>query len=235
MTGIFVAYRQSDANAWAVLLRDELARAFGNEHVFLDKDSLHAGNWREQIHAALDRCRAVIVVIGPDWLRTAGTDGRMSLHDPQDVHRQEIEMALARSEISVIPVLVDGATPPSAEDLPGPLRALADLQARRLADSDAHRRVDLDLIVADIERAGVVPLAVPQRGPMRVLEWLGRLARRLVYAFAASLVLLVLAEVALGWNLSGTERALVVFFVLVATLAVSAVRGRRRRDRRAPV
>ena len=43
MNGIFISYRQDDAKAWALLLRDELARTFGAEHVFLDKDALRAG------------------------------------------------------------------------------------------------------------------------------------------------------------------------------------------------
>ncbi|MCC2643712.1 MAG: hypothetical protein K0S45_4125 [Nitrospira sp.] len=50
MAGIFISYRQSDAKAWAIGLRDDLANTFGEDQVFLDKDTLHAGNWREQIH-----------------------------------------------------------------------------------------------------------------------------------------------------------------------------------------
>ena len=39
-----------------------------HEHVFLDKDTLRAGNWRKQIREALDRCRVVLVVMGRRWL-----------------------------------------------------------------------------------------------------------------------------------------------------------------------
>ena len=50
MGGIFISYRQADAKAWAIGLRDDLAKMFGDEQVFLDKDTLQAGNWRDYIH-----------------------------------------------------------------------------------------------------------------------------------------------------------------------------------------
>ena len=68
MTGIFISYRQADAKAWAISLRDDLAKVFGEDQVFLDKDTLQAGNWRDQITHALDQCKVVLVVIGARWL-----------------------------------------------------------------------------------------------------------------------------------------------------------------------
>ena len=68
MSGIFISYRQEDTKPWALLLRKELAEVFGDERVFLDKDTLHAGNWRAQIHEALNQCRVVLIVIGRHWL-----------------------------------------------------------------------------------------------------------------------------------------------------------------------
>jgi hypothetical protein len=62
--GIFISYRQADAKAWAIALRDDLARVFGNDRVFLDKDTLHAGNWREQIQRELERCKVVLLEHG---------------------------------------------------------------------------------------------------------------------------------------------------------------------------
>ena len=60
MSGTFINYREDDAKPWALLLRDELVDAFGEAHVFLDKDTLHAGSWREQIQLALDRCEGIL-------------------------------------------------------------------------------------------------------------------------------------------------------------------------------
>jgi TIR domain len=64
MATIFISYREDDAKAWAVAVRDELAGRFGADEVFLDKESLQAGRWREQIEAQLAACKVFVVVIG---------------------------------------------------------------------------------------------------------------------------------------------------------------------------
>src|SRR4051812_2499112 len=115
MAGIFVSYRQADAKAWAISLRDDLVEAFGADQVFLDKDTLHAGNWHKQIQSALDRCKVVLVVIGPRWLTITDDKNRPRIQLSDDVHRQEIALALGRSDVTVIPVLVDEAPMPRAE------------------------------------------------------------------------------------------------------------------------
>jgi hypothetical protein len=153
MSGIFISYRQDDAKSWALLLREELVKAFGEAHVFLDKDTLHAGNWREQIREALDRCGVMLVVMGRRWLTIADEHGERRLDRTDDIHRQEIAYALSRKDITVIPVRVDGAPIPRPEELPPALRRFPEQQSRDLSDSSAHREVDLKLLIEDIERA----------------------------------------------------------------------------------
>jgi hypothetical protein len=152
MSGIFISYRQEDAKPWALLLCKELTEAFGDERVFLDKDTLRAGNWRAQIHEALNQCPIVLVVIGRHWLNIADETGVRRLNCPDDVHRQEIALALAREGVTVIPVLVDGVMMPRAEDLPNDIRSLTDQQARELSDSSARREVDMQILIEDIRR-----------------------------------------------------------------------------------
>jgi hypothetical protein len=152
MTGIFISYRQEDAKPWALLLRRELAEVFGDKWVFLDKDTLQAGNWRAQIHAALNQCRVVLVVIGRHWLTIADETGLPRLNRSDDVHRQEIAFALSRKEVTVIPVRVDGVTMPRAEDLPTDIRSLSDQQSRELSDTSGRRELDMQLLVEDIRR-----------------------------------------------------------------------------------
>jgi hypothetical protein len=152
MTGIFISYRQEDAKPWALLLRKELAEVFGDEWVFLDKETLHAGNWRAQIQAALNQCRVVLVVIGRQWLTITDETGLRRLDRPDDVHRQEIALALARKEVTVIPVRVDGVAIPRAEDLPTDIRSLNDQQSRELSDTSGRRELDMQLLIEDIRR-----------------------------------------------------------------------------------
>jgi len=153
MRGVFISYRQDDAKPWALLLRQDLVQAFGEECVFLDKDTLHAGNWREQIDEALDSSGVALVVIGRRWLTSADDRGQRRLDAPGDVHRQEIASALSRKDVTVIPVVVDGASVPSAESLPPDIRTLSDQQAREISDNNARRQLDLRALIADIERA----------------------------------------------------------------------------------
>jgi hypothetical protein len=132
-------------------LRDDLARLFGPDRVFLDKDALHAGSWREQLQRALEQCKVVLVVIGPRWVTLADEQNRPLIQLAEDVHHQEIALALSRADVTVIPVLVDEAPLPRPEQLPPDLRKLPDQQARKIGDTQARRRADLAVLVRDIE------------------------------------------------------------------------------------
>ena len=154
MAGIFISYRQADAKAWAISLRDDLAKVFGEEQVFLDKDTLHAGNWRAQINQALDRCAVALIVIGPQWLTTVDEQNRPRIGLPDDVHHQEVALALSRPDVTVIPVLVDDALMPRAEQLPEDLHGLCDQHAYKIGDTQARRKADLEVLIQDIQTIG---------------------------------------------------------------------------------
>jgi hypothetical protein len=164
MAGIFVSYRQADAKAWAISLRDDLAEVFGTDQVFLDKDTLHAGNWRDQIHAALDCCKVVVIVIGPRWLSIADEQNRPRINLADDVHHQEVALALSRPDVTVIPVLVDEASMPRPEQLAEDLRKLCDQQARRIGDTQGRRKADLDILIKDIEAVAGIQSRRPPNG-----------------------------------------------------------------------
>ena len=221
--GIFICYRQDDAQAWALLLHDHLVDAFGKTNVFLDKDSLHAGNWREQIQQALSGCSTVIVVIGSRWLTLMDGHGKNRLDDPNDIHRQEIAIALAMEEVTVIPVRVGGTSMPRCEELPCDIRTLIDQQSRQLSDNTAHLALDLETLVADIEQAtGLTakrhPCITQLQSPKHEPSLLWTLAQALILVPVASMVLLIVAEVGLGWSLDVQEQTFVVFIVLLVIL-----------------
>lgn len=230
MSGIFISYRQDDAKPWALMLRDDLVAAFGESHVFLDKDTLHAGNWRDQIQRALDDCKVVLVVIGRKWLTIADAQGRRRLDDADDVHRQEVAYALSREGVTVIPVLADGSAMPGASELPDDIRALADQQARQISDASAHRDVDLTLLIQDIERATGLR-ARPQSSPIPPpAPWFP--VPLLAITVAASVLLLLVLRLGAGWRLGPEEVTVIVLLTFVVTLA--AVRLWRRLARRTP-
>ena len=124
--GIFISYRRGNENFFARLLYDNLQNRFGRDQVFVDVDSIDLGvDFAEVIDQQLSQCSVMLVVIGKDWTSVAGSDGRPRLEDPNDFVRIEIEKALSRDDVRVIPIYVDGASPPRASELPAPLAALS--------------------------------------------------------------------------------------------------------------
>jgi hypothetical protein len=161
LASIFISYRQADAKPWAIILRDELMKAFGENRIFLDKENLDAGNWRKQILRELNGCKVLLAVIGPDWLTIVDEQNRPRIRLDDDVHHWELATALARDDLTFIPVLVDDASMPNADQLPEDLRGLRDWQARKLADTQGRRAADLAILIKDIESAtGVRPKAI---------------------------------------------------------------------------
>jgi hypothetical protein len=154
MAGIFISYRQADTKAWAIGLRDELAKAFGDDKVFLDKDALGPGNWRDQLRRALKQCSVVLVVIGKQWLTIADEQQRPRISLPDDVHRQEIALALSHKGVTVIPVLVDDAAMPKPEQFPEDICALTNQQAFKIGDTKGRRKADVEVLVNGIEAVG---------------------------------------------------------------------------------
>ena len=127
--GVFISYRRSDAGPYARLLQIRFGQRLRGAPVFMDLDSIEAGDdFAEAIQAAVESCRVLIALIGPRWLTVSDAEGRPRLDDPDDYVRFEIRTALER-RARVIPVLVDGATMPHRQQLPDDLARLARLNA----------------------------------------------------------------------------------------------------------
>jgi tetratricopeptide (TPR) repeat protein len=121
---IFISYRRQET-AWpAGRLYDVLVEHFPAEQVFKDVDNIEPGeDFVERITAAVGSCDVLLVLIGPQWLTFTDENGQRRLDDPGDFVRLEIETALTR-KIRVIPILVDGAKMPRANELPSALASL---------------------------------------------------------------------------------------------------------------
>jgi TIR domain len=134
MPGIFISYRRDDSSGHVGRLAEQLSRRFGKDRVFMDLDTIRPGDdFVVQIRRAVSSCRALLVVIGKDWLTATGPDGRRRLDDPDDFVRAELTIAL-QQQIAIIPVLVQGAGMPRSDELPEPLRPLVRRQAIELTD-----------------------------------------------------------------------------------------------------
>jgi hypothetical protein len=167
MPSIFLSYRRVDTSGHTGRLSDALEAKFGVDAVFHDIQSIEAGRrFDEVIDSALAQCRVFVPLIGDDWLRVMGADGRRRLDDPEDLVRREVLAALRRG-IPVIPVLLEGAAMPAPASLPAELQPLTRHQAVEI--SDTRWDFDVQRLITAIERVGVAPADAPVRRSRRAL------------------------------------------------------------------
>jgi hypothetical protein len=127
--GVFISYRREDTGTYAQWLRTHLGESLPGTPVFMDLDAMVPGvDFTEAIESAVRSCAVLIAVIGPRWLTSADDDGHRMVDNPDDYVGFEIRTALER-RVRVIPVLVEGASAPSAHQLPAALRMLARLNS----------------------------------------------------------------------------------------------------------
>jgi formylglycine-generating enzyme required for sulfatase activity len=165
MSKILISYRREDSADVTGRIYDRLIQQFDRETVFKDVDSIPLGvDFRTYLDEQVAKCEVFLAVIGRDWMKKRGSKGKSRLDDPGDFVRIEIESALKR-QIPVIPVLVSGASIPSAEWLPASLQSLSyrqGIEVRR--DPDFHR--DMDRLIEHLKN---LPSAAPSEAPSRSL------------------------------------------------------------------
>ncbi|MEO7134543.1 MAG: toll/interleukin-1 receptor domain-containing protein, partial [Vicinamibacterales bacterium] len=147
---IFVCYRREDTQDAAGRLHDRLVDAFGPERVFMDIDSVPLGiDFVEHVAEQIGKCSAVIVMIGKQWHTIKDKKRRRRLDNEDDLVRAEIRSAL-QQKIAVIPVTVQNAAMPQAEDLPDDIRLLARRNGIQL--DSARWRTDVDRLIKELDR-----------------------------------------------------------------------------------
>ncbi|MCC6615375.1 MAG: peptidoglycan DD-metalloendopeptidase family protein [Anaerolineae bacterium] len=133
MTRIFISYRRADSEAITGRIYDHLVQALGQEQVFQDVESIPAGvNFKDYLQTTVSACDILLVVIGKQWLTVTDEEGHRRLDQPNDFVAIEVEAGLKRSDMRVIPLLVDGASMPGADDLPPRLSELHFRNAMRI-------------------------------------------------------------------------------------------------------
>lgn len=152
MPKLFISYRRADSRHPAGRLYDRLAQTFGRDNVFKDVDNITPGSdFRGAIIENVSRCDVVLVLIGASWLTVTDDKGVRRLDNPGDFVRIEVETALVRDSCLVIPLLVNNAGMPGADDLPVSLRELAFKHAVPIRDDpDFHN--DVDRLIESLKR-----------------------------------------------------------------------------------
>ena len=173
---IFISYRRSDTQMAAGRLHDSLVGRFGGPSVFRDKEAIRPGyDWIDEIQNALAGDVVVVALLGPQWTDSRDAEGRRRLDDPEDANRVELETALTK-KVPVIPVLVEGANMPDADDLPSSLRALIRRNAVPLRDGDWD--ADFGRLADALSSLGDPPSARPKPARPGPTDGSHRWARR---------------------------------------------------------
>ena len=179
-----MSYRRQDSAGHAGRVYDGLAARFGDDNVFMDVNSIRPGDpFMDVLERTLSEIDLMVVVLGPRWVTIEDDAGRRRLDDPDDFIRMEVSRALERDDVRVIPVRVAGAGVPSRDELPEPLRKLADRQAIELTDE--HWTSDFVRLVSAIERKTPRPRPRPVKP---VYAWVGAAAIAIVVLVGALLL-----------------------------------------------
>ncbi|MCB1802005.1 MAG: toll/interleukin-1 receptor domain-containing protein [Gammaproteobacteria bacterium] len=176
--GVFLSYRRADTSGHAGRISDGLVRHFGRVRVFRDIDAIAAGSdFVQALERAISAAKVCLVLIGDTWLDARSVDGERRLDRSDDPVRREVELALAHPELTILPVLLEGAAMPAAEDLPESIRPLARLQAVELSES--RWEYDMAHLVRVLQAAGVQGAAA-HRMPRWVVPVLAAMAALLL-------------------------------------------------------
>ena len=146
MAAVFISYRREDSKGFTGALVRELKERFGADNVFIDYEDIEGGIvFPIRLDEAVKSCTVFIAIIGKKWIDAQNEQGKRRLDDPHDFVRQEIAKGLERNK-RIIPVLIDGAKMPEAEQLPEDLKPLTAHNALVLTnqhwDEDVARLTD---------------------------------------------------------------------------------------------
>jgi hypothetical protein len=161
MAGIFINYRTADGSYLPEFIYAHLKQQFGHEQVFLDRAELEPGRpFHPELTRRLTLSTVLIALIGARWLALTDDSGSRLLDRTNDYVRWEIETSLKR-QIHVIPVLLEGAPLPTANELP---RSIADLASHQYLEIRArHLATDFKTLAEVCARH--VPVRHPENPP----------------------------------------------------------------------
>lgn len=144
MPRIFISYRREDSAGWAGRLFDRLSEEFGSEKVFMDVSTIAPGDdYGVAIRESVAACDVLVTLVGRRWLEATDETGSRRLDDAADPVRLEIAAALQRgSRVRVVPLLLEGASMPTEEELPEDIRELALRQALEIRPAHFDRDVE---------------------------------------------------------------------------------------------
>ena len=163
----FISYRRVDSDAVAGRIRDRILAELPGRDVFMDVASISAGeNFRNAIVDKIAQCDVFIALIGEKWLE--GSEDRSQ--DEEDYILFELSSALSE-DARIIPVLINNARMPSADQLSQDVQAFSQINAVELR----HSRFEDDFVNLARVITGDEHFSGRGRGRPKPARWKGAL------------------------------------------------------------
>jgi hypothetical protein len=119
---IYLLWRPDGTQAVTQRIADLIRSRYRAEIVW-DVPMPDSAAFAQRVETTMQPCNAVLVVIGPDWLRARSPRGLPWQDDPSDPVAVGLVAALRQKKL-IVPLLVHGAAMPSAGDLTPQFAAL---------------------------------------------------------------------------------------------------------------
>ena len=147
---VFISYRRDEVLAMPAVFWIGWRTSLGRNVLFMDVDAIPLGtNFAKVLHEEVAKCAVLLAVIGPNWSDARDENGNRRLDDPNDFVRIEIAAALQRN-IPVIPILLDGARIPKANELPKDVKELTSRNGLDVRHASFHE--DMDRLIRGLKK-----------------------------------------------------------------------------------
>lgn len=135
---VFISYRRSDTRGFANALYEKMQYEF---NTFLDSSEISQGSsWPDTLKNTLAEVQVILVIIGQNW-------NLERLQNEGDWVLKEIETAKQLKKC-IIPILVDNASMPKAEDLPESIKDLPHFQGTKIINYSS----DISWVIHEINK-----------------------------------------------------------------------------------
>lgn len=228
----FINYRRIDGGH-AGRIKDRLSMHFDSECIFYDAGTIDSGeNIQDVIMEGIRSAKVMLVVIGTDWLASLV---RNHSENKTDWVKIEIAAALQRKDdgepITIIPVLVGGATMPDVNHLPDAAQGIAGLfllEAFSLGVTDYELEGQFKYLLRLLERYGMPPCSPDTALAKTASNGKARASgthksrmflRSLVFGAMAAFSFLLMAFAPDAWK-PGIAMGLPILFCVMALLVI---------------
>lgn len=181
---IFVSYRPSDSLMTAQHVYERLKATFGPDNVFKTIKEIPLGrDLQAVIMKSVRQSDIVLIIMGQSWLSIGDSKGQRRIDYPDDPARIELETAISQN-MMIVPVLINGATMPTAGELPESVRALAGITPHTLPDDSEdsldelvdhvetrYKRLDRTLTMGSLDRDALKLSSVSTESQRGIPRW----------------------------------------------------------------